>query len=88
MGDRHDRHAELRIKLHDAVFVGRLVARRAPRAFRIDDQLARIARQFRLVAAITAFSALERLPRSTGIMRIFMMYQPKNGIHCSSRFKM
>ena len=40
MRDRHDRHAELRIKLDDAVFVGRLVARRTPRAFGIDDQLA------------------------------------------------
>ena len=48
MGDRHDRQAELRIKLDDAVFVGRHIARRAPRAFGIDDQLARIAGQLRL----------------------------------------
>ena len=41
-----------------------------------------------LVAATTAFSAFERLPRSTGIIRILATYQPKNGIHTSSRFKM
>ena len=47
MRDRHDRHAELRVELDDAVFVGRLVARRAPRAFGIDDQLA-VVRHLRL----------------------------------------
>ena len=40
MRDRHHRQAELRVDLDDAVFVGGLVARRAPRALGVDDQLA------------------------------------------------
>jgi len=33
-------------------------------------------------------SAWARAPRSTGTMRPFHMYQPKNGIHVSSRLTM
>ena len=74
--------------MHDAVLVSRFRAGRPARAFRKDDDLA-IARELppRTHAFMSA-SACEPLLRSTGIMPAFQAYQPKNGIHISSRFMM
>ena len=87
MRHRHHRQVELRIALDDAVFVGRLIARCTPCAFRVDDQLA-VVRHLALGVGHRLLQRDRALPRFTGIIRIFMMYQPKKGIHCNSRFKM
>ncbi len=42
----------------------------------------------RRTRAFISESACDPLLRSTGIMPAFQAYQPKNGIHISSRFMM
>ena len=86
--DRQAGRAGLAVEMRDAVFVARLGAGRAARALREDDDLATARRAPRAHARSCRRAPARRLPRSTGIMPAFQAYQPKNGIHISSRLRM
>ena len=85
--DRHAGHAFGDVEMGDAEFVARLGADRPPRAFRKDDELA-VAGELDAGALGHALSACTPAPRSTGTMRPLIVYQPKIGTHCNSRFMM